>query len=201
MPEMVSLEKTLCRSAPWRLVARKVVLPWALQRHVPSGDALEIGAGAGVVAAELLRSHPDLRLTVTDYDDAMLSAGRDRLEAFGSRVAVETADATDLPFADESFDHVFSFIMLHHVLDWESAIGESLRVLKPGGWLIGYDILESRLFQFLHRLEGAHVRPMRTRELSVALESLPTDLAILMKAGGAPLLRFRVRKRRSPSEA
>jgi ubiquinone/menaquinone biosynthesis C-methylase UbiE len=76
---------------------------------------------------------------------------------------LERADATDLRFAEGSFDFVFSFIMLHHVLEWERALGEAFRVLRPGGWLIGYDILDTALFRWFHRLEGAEVRLMELR--------------------------------------
>jgi spermidine synthase len=55
MPEMVPLEQRFCRSAPWRWFARHVILPWALQGEPLRGDVLEIGAGSGAMAAELLR--------------------------------------------------------------------------------------------------------------------------------------------------
>src|SRR6266540_6864629 len=113
---MSPLEQGLCRSAPWRWFAREVVLPWALQGEHLDGDVLEIGSGSGAMAAELLRRFPDIRLTATDYDDAMLDDARDRLREFGERVEVRQADAAQLPFPNDSFDAVLSFIMLHHVI-------------------------------------------------------------------------------------
>lgn len=194
MAEMVHLEKTMCRSAPWRLWARRMVLPWALQGHEPSGRGLEIGAGSGVMAQELLAAFPRLELMVTDYDEDMLAGGREDLEAFGDRVEVRTADATGLPFEDARFSTVFSFIMLHHVMEWERALAEALRVLEPGGWLIGYDILDTRLFRWLHRLERAEVRLMTLGPLERALDDLPVDRAILTPARWGPVIRFRIRK-------
>ncbi len=44
-----------------------------------------------------------------------------------------TADVLNLPYGNESFDAVFGFGVLHHVPDWQSALGEIARVLKPGG--------------------------------------------------------------------
>src|SRR5438045_5195328 len=87
-----------CRSAPWRVFAGRVVLPWALQGQDLRGDVLEIGCGSGAMAAEMLRRYPTIRLTATDYDDAMLDGARRRLAAFGERVEVRRADATALPF-------------------------------------------------------------------------------------------------------
>src|SRR6266536_4250445 len=104
MPEMTFLEQGFCRSAPWRYLARHAVLPWALQGARLSGDVLEIGSGSGAMAAELLRRFPDIRLTATDYDDSMVDVSRERLRDFGDRVELKQADATQLPFPDESFD-------------------------------------------------------------------------------------------------
>ena len=69
----------------------------------------------------------------------MVEAARDALSEFGDRVDVRQADASQLPFPDESFDAVVSFIMLHHVIAWEKAVAEAVRVLRAGGRLIGFD--------------------------------------------------------------
>ncbi len=120
-----------------------------LQGERLDGEVLEIGGGSGAMAAELLRKCPDVRLTLTDYDEVMVGTARTRLGEFGERVSVRQADATRLPFADASFDTVVSFIMLHHVIDGEAAVAEAGRVLRPGGRLIGYDLLASRPMQLL----------------------------------------------------
>src|ERR687892_790357 len=156
MPEMSLSEQTFCRSAPWRWFARRIVVPWALQGEQLSGGVLEIGSGSGAMAAEVLRRFSDVRLTATDYDDSMVEAARDRLRDFGDRVDVKQADAAQLPFPDESFDMVLSFIMLHHVIDWEKALAEAVRVLRPGGRLLGFDLLASRPMHFLHHVERSH---------------------------------------------
>ncbi len=194
MAEMVSIEKYVCRSAPWRLATRKIVVPWALQGSVPMGRGLEVGAGSGLMAAEMLKRFRDLELVVTDFDGEMLEHGREMLEPFGERARVEQADATSLSFDDGHFDYVFSFLMLHHVLDWEKSIHEALRVLRPGGWFLGFDILESFFFRTLHRLGTPDIRLMRFAELAEVLDSLPVDRAYLERSFGRRLIRFRIRK-------
>lgn len=194
MPEMTSLEQGFCRSAPWRWFARHVVVPWALQGEQLSGDVLEIGSGSGAMAAELLRRFPDVRLTATDYDESMVDVGRNRLRAFGDRVEVRQADSRQLPFPDESFDAVLSFIMLHHVIDWEKALAEAVRVLRPGGRLLGFDLLDSRSMHWLHRTERSPHRMMRWDELRRETQALPL-LGVLNSGVGGFTARFDLQKR------
>ena len=56
-----------------------------------------------------------------------------RLALEGLHAEVRTADAESLPFEDSSFDRVYSWGVLHHTPDTRKAIGEAIRVLKPGG--------------------------------------------------------------------
>jgi ubiquinone/menaquinone biosynthesis C-methylase UbiE len=183
MPEMSGLAKSFCISAPYGALARWVVLPWALQGLRLTGQALEIGSGGGAMAAQLLRKFPELRLVATDYDSDMVATAGKRLAPFGGRAALQQVDATALPFADGRFDVVLSFAMLHHVGDWEKAVAEAVRVLRPGGRLIGYDLTHpvpsrhshhdrsdatmmggsGRLESELRRLPMADVRTRRSR--------------------------------------
>lgn len=179
MTEMPRVEKAFCRSAPWRAFTRKAVVPWALQGWKPGGRALEIGAGSGAMAAEILTLHPALQMVVTDFDESMLSGARETLKAFGERVEVRTADATALQYEDKTFDAVFSFIMLHHVVKWEEALGELARVLKPGGRLVAYDLLSTGIMRFLHRVEGSHHRIMELEPLAQRLSELPFRMVML----------------------
>lgn len=197
MAEMVALEKSLCNSAPWRWAAHRYVIPWALQGITPMGDGLEIGGGSAIMARQLLAAFPRLDLTVTDFDQAMLEGAGDLLDRYGDRAEVQVADATRLSFADESFDYVFSFIMLHHVIEWEKAIAEAVRVLRPGGWLVGYDLLDTLTFRLFHRLERAEVRLIRIDELDLFLDSLPLDRASLTAGRGGFAVRFKLRKKLS----
>ena len=131
MPSMSVIEQGFCRSAPWRGFARKVILPWALHGLEPHGELLELGAGSGAMADGMARTFPELQLTVTDIDPAMVAAARKYLGA-RPNVRVEQADVTDLPFADSTFDVVTSYLMLHHVIEWRRALSEASRVLRPG---------------------------------------------------------------------
>ncbi len=74
------------------------LLPWVLQGEQPTGEGLEIGAGSGAMAAQLLAAFPKLRMVATDYDAGMVATARKTLAPFGDRVTAQRADAADLPF-------------------------------------------------------------------------------------------------------
>ena len=194
MPTMSRFQSAFCRSAPWRTVARRVVLPWALQGFRPQGDVLEIGAGSGAMAAELLAAHPNVRLTVTDFDPAMVDAAAARLSGFGERVSARQADATALPFPDASFDVVLSWVMLHHTVAWETALAEAIRVLRPGGHLVGYDLLATAPLRLLHPTADPDVRVMGLGEFRDAVRALPVRQALLTPSLAGFTVRFSLQK-------
>lgn len=96
-------------------------------------SVLELACGTGIVTRRLRDRLPhSVRLIATDLNEAMiLYAAR----KFGPDESVELkqADATNLPFADESFNAVVCQFGLMFVPDKERAIREAYRVLKPGG--------------------------------------------------------------------
>jgi ubiquinone/menaquinone biosynthesis C-methylase UbiE len=102
--------------------------------NVPeSASVLEMACGTGIVTRRLRdRLPPGVRLVATDLNEAMMAYAARK---FRSDEAVEwkQADATDLPFPDESFDTVVCQFGLMFVPDKERAIHEAYRVLQPGG--------------------------------------------------------------------
>ena len=168
MPSMSTFERAVCQSPPWRALTGRLVLPWALQGTEVRGDVLEIGSGSGAMAEQILDAFPDALLTATDVDPAMVRDAQDRLARFEDRADVRESSATALPFDDESFDLVLSFIMLHHVVEWQHALTEAMRVLRPGGSIVGYDLLSTFPLRLLHRVEGQPFQMMTLDTLEVA---------------------------------
>lgn len=99
---------------------------------VDGRDVLEVGAGAAHCSRWL--ASRGARAVATDYSAGML-AGAERLDAAtGVVVPRVQADARALPFADGSFDVVFtSFGALPFVPDAVPVHREAVRVLRPGG--------------------------------------------------------------------
>jgi len=69
-----------------------------------------------------------------DFSHKQLLAASNRAQAAGlGIVRIVEADATRLPFADASFDTIFSIASLYYVPEVQQAIAETARVLRPGG--------------------------------------------------------------------
>ena len=180
MPVMSGFERALCSNPLWNGYAGRRLLPWVV-RFPLRGDALEIGCGGGAMAEHLLRLHDGVRLTATDLDARMVRRARRRL---GDRARVICADATALPFDDASFDVVLNFLMLHHVVAWEDALRECARVLRPGGRLVGFDLLDTRAMRWAHRVDRSPVRLIGTGDLSPALASAGLTVDRVTVTGG-----------------
>lgn len=194
---MSVVEQAFCRSAFWRLVTRRVILPWALQGLRPHGELLELGAGSGAMAAGTARSFPDLRVTVTDVDPVMVEAARQRL-AGRPGVRVEQADVTTLPFDDQSFDFVASYLMLHHVIDWHRALAEATRVLRPDGRIIGYDLTRTRVAQLIHWADRSPHRLIGVEEFEPAFEHAGLETVVIHQGLSGHVVRFAAAKPHAP---
>lgn len=93
---------------------------------------LDFGAGVGTSVAHFRRYFASARLTCIDVSQASLAIGVNRFGGIADFVAF---DGRRLPFADGSFDCVFSACVFHHI---EPALHVGLlrelrRVLRPGG--------------------------------------------------------------------
>jgi ubiquinone/menaquinone biosynthesis C-methylase UbiE len=93
-------------------------------------DVLEIGVGLGTDFTRFARA--GARLHGVDLTQAAVDLARRRLDLEGLSADVRQADAEALPFADESFDLVYSWGVLHHTPDTNRALHEVRRVLRPG---------------------------------------------------------------------
>ncbi|HWM12446.1 MAG TPA: class I SAM-dependent methyltransferase [Solirubrobacteraceae bacterium] len=96
-------------------------------------SVLEIGVGVGSDFIRFARA--GARATGVDLTEHAIALVGRRLELEGLSADLRQADAERLPFADGTFDVVYSWGVLHHTPDCERAIAEAQRVLKPGGRL------------------------------------------------------------------
>jgi SAM-dependent methyltransferase len=94
-------------------------------------DVLEIGCGLGTDTVRFARA--GAHVTAVDLSATSVELARRRLEDSGLVGDIREADAEQLPFADASFDLVYSWGVLHHTPDTARAIREAARVLRPDG--------------------------------------------------------------------
>jgi len=113
-----------------------------LKQIKPGMKILDVGCGAGSVSMLLAQATgPDGTLHGVDLEPEQLDRARARAEAEGlSNTTFQTADATRLPFKDESFDFIYAKFLLLHLPDPMAALADMYRVLRPGGTLFIYDI-------------------------------------------------------------
>ncbi|MDG4896721.1 class I SAM-dependent methyltransferase [Mesorhizobium sp. WSM4976] len=108
---------------------------------------LDIGCGAGGITLHLVARHGAACAIGFDVEKPVIEAARQGAirHGLGDRVSFIQAPPGPLPFADASFDVVFSKDALLHAPDKDSLFAEIFRVLKLGGvfaasnWMIAHD--------------------------------------------------------------
>lgn len=97
---------------------------------------LEIGCGPGALAGALHRWFPNAEITAIDRDKEFIRFAKEHEQG----ITFMEADATSLPFANESFDVTISNTVSEHI-EPSAFYGEQRRVLKNNGVCI---VLSSR---------------------------------------------------------
>jgi ubiquinone/menaquinone biosynthesis C-methylase UbiE len=92
-----------------------------------------VGLGTGNEAAAALGTAPHLSLTGIDLSTSALAASRRKLRMMQRTADLRLMNAESLAFRDHSFDTVMCMHVLDFVDSAECAVGEVVRVLRPGG--------------------------------------------------------------------
>lgn len=112
-------------------------------------DALELGCGTGGVSAFLAQEY-GMNVVGTDFDPEQVGISKG-LRNGPETLRFQVEDAAKLSFEDESFDLVVSQNVFHHIANWREAVPEVSRVLRPGGYLIWFDLAFPKLVALIFR--------------------------------------------------
>lgn len=97
---------------------------------------MEVGCGRGTISAYFSDAGYDC--TLLDISHSAIDAAKKIFKANDLKATFTIGDTYSLLYPDRSFDIVFSFGLLEHLQDVESAIKEQLRVLDSGGLFLAY---------------------------------------------------------------
>ena len=103
-------------------------------------DVLEIATGPGLLAKHVASASKTI--IATDYSEGMIAQAKKGV--YPTKLRFEVADATALPYEDDSFDAVIISNALHIISEPERALKEIDRVLRPGGILIAPNFVEHK---------------------------------------------------------
>jgi demethylmenaquinone methyltransferase/2-methoxy-6-polyprenyl-1,4-benzoquinol methylase len=133
----------------WRKKVAKLV------NSQPGQTILDLAAGTGSSSIVFLRD--GVKVVAADFSRGMLEEGRRR----HPELEFVFADAANLPFADQEFDTVTISFGIRNVEKTEVALGEMLRVLKPGGKLVvcEFSRIPNKLLHSLYRFYLRNILP------------------------------------------
>jgi SAM-dependent methyltransferase len=102
--------------------------------YLPGSSVLEAGCGVGAQTITLARRSPDARFTSVDISPTSIDQAARAVVAAGiTNVQFQQGDIFHLPFAPQSFDHVFVCFVLEHLSRPVDALRILLKLLRPGG--------------------------------------------------------------------
>ncbi|MFI7349591.1 class I SAM-dependent methyltransferase [Streptomyces sp. NPDC049936] len=123
--------------AEFRALGVRPYLTDLLGRTPVDGPALDLGCGGGRNTVALLERGFDV--LAVDLHEGMVAATRARTAGYpDGRITVRRGAAHAVPADDGAFALVVCYGVLHNAVDraqWDTAVGEIRRVLRPGGRL------------------------------------------------------------------
>lgn len=140
--ETSGLARYLQEIADDPFLRRIAVRSLELMTLAPGQTVLDVGCGIGVFLPALAHAvAPGGQVVGVDYSAAFLEEARTRAAAtgFSRQITLHEADATQLPFADASFDAAHIERVLIHVDDPDAVLREMRRVVRPGGCIVAVE--------------------------------------------------------------
>ena len=106
------------------------------------GLALEIGCGRGMGTCIIFEEFRAEHVHAFDIDPHMVQLARHSSCRRPHKQFLWVGDTLNIAVPSNTYDAVFDFGAIHHVVQWRDTIREVYRVLKPGGRFYVEEILE-----------------------------------------------------------
>jgi SAM-dependent methyltransferase len=143
-------------------------------------DALVVEFGCATGAQTEVLARRTTRFIALDRSPIMLAEARRRLRIAGlAHVRLVEADATDVPLADASVDHVVIRFLLEHVDDPVGVLRSAWRILRPGGRITV--------------IEGDHGPTSFHPDDDAAHDAIACQVRLQRRLGGDPMIGRRLR--------
>jgi len=148
-----------------------------------AGTLLDAGCGTGL--SSYLLSEGKRKVVGIDLSELFLQQGR--REDAGGNLLLAAADILNLPFQDQSFDLVGSYLVVEFLPDVPRGVEEMIRVLRKGGILLMVtpNLLSPvwPLRDFFHIVLGGSPRPVWCENARSALATFWRNLLLTVKKG------------------
>ncbi len=159
----------------------------------------DIGCGLGIGSAAIAAAYPSAQVVGVNYSQAQVDYAQARYA--GPELSFVCADATDLPFEDNSLDRIYCVEAAMHFQTRRAFFDQVIRVLRPGGRLYLTDILCNRSNSVIPQVNvvpdaQAYQKVVQAAGLELtALEDVTKQTvdpfnAHMRSAGHAPIARF-----------
>ncbi|MDD5712989.1 MAG: methyltransferase domain-containing protein [Smithellaceae bacterium] len=142
----------------------------------PAGSkVLEAGCGVGAQTVTLCQNSPEATFISIDISEASLADAKAKTKILGmSNVRFQQADIFHLPFAPESFDHVFVCFVLEHLARPVDALKILKKLIKPKGTITV--------------IEGDHGSAYFNPDSAPARQAIDCQVELQRRAGGNALI-------------
>lgn len=138
-----------------------------MMRQAPidqKSEVLDVAGGTGDVAFTVARTKHPAHIQLTDLVPEMLEVAKVHYaEGAGGDTPIdfEVVDAQNIPYEDESYDAITMAYGIRNMPDRKRALGEMLRVLKPGGALVclEFSTPPNAVWRGLYRFYLKHMIP------------------------------------------
>jgi SAM-dependent methyltransferase len=180
-----------------RRLVRSLIARYARTSSSENGSYLDVGCGTGIVLDEIGRGfNPRVGL---DISQGALGLTSDRVSS-----PLVCGDASELPFADNSFDLISCLDVLEHVRNDLGCIRECFRICKPGGYMVfsapAMDFLWSEHDEAIHHLRRYSWRSLRKKLEEGGFHVVKATYAVFTLLAPIMLIRFVAAFRRSRIE-